>query len=423
MKILWFANTPCCASEKLQQGGGIGGGWLTSLEKLLVEHAHVELSIAFIWGQEIIPFKYNKTYYYPIFRNRSGSKVSRLINRFCNKTDDKKEINRMLKIIDKVNPDVLHIHGTEDNFGLIQAYTKIPVVVSVQGILSAISEKFFAGIPLAVGNKYEGIIPKLLAGSVKRSYGSLLKKAERERAILALTHNILGRTDWDKRITRLLAPNSRYFIGQEALRPVFYTQQWDKTQFGNPIKIVSVVSDSIFKGLETIVNTSRILNENRVLDFEWAVVGLNESSTHARIVKRWLDVDFKKLNIKLIGAVQDTELSSILVQADIFCQTSHIENSPNSLCEAMLVGLPCIASNVGGTDTILENRVEGILVQEGEPYSLAAMILKMVSDLEKAIQYANSARNRALKRHKKEEIASNLISIYNKLISEINVEK
>ena len=41
------------------------------------------------------------------------------------------------EVIDKVNPDIIHVHGTEINFGQIQNFLKeIPVVVSVQGLLS-----------------------------------------------------------------------------------------------------------------------------------------------------------------------------------------------------------------------------------------------------------------------------------------------
>lgn len=40
---------------------------------------------------------------------------------------------------------------------------------------------------------------------------------------------------------------------------------------------------------------------------------------------------------------------------------SHIENSPNNLCEAMILGMPCIATDAGGTSTLLSNMKDGLL--------------------------------------------------------------
>ena len=183
------------------------------------------------------------------------------------------------------------------------------------------------------------------------------------------------------------------------------------------MQIVTTLSDNLYKGLETIVTTSRILVENRILDFEWTIIGISEYSESSRIVQRWLKADFESLRIKLVGSKNQNELVDILLQSDIYCQVSHIENSSNSLCEAMLLGMPVIATYAGGTASLLFDKKEGILVQEGEPYSYAGAIYELAHNFMLAAEYARAARERALKRHSKKQIANDMISIYKAALS------
>jgi len=418
MRILWFANTPCGAAEKLVPDQPRFGGWLKSLEEQLVQHNDIELFICFYWAEELEPFKYKKTTYYPMSKIRVDSGTDHSNDRALHCVhDDKKEVKKLLRVIDAVKPDLIHVHGTEDNFGLIQAYTETPVVISVQGILSSICEKYFSGVPSFVAYQCEGLHPEFPFQSVNFLYNDMKKRAVRERKILSQARYIIGRTDWDRRVTRLLAPHSRYFVGNEILRSSFYEKQWNKGELGDPPQIVTVVNRELYKGMETIVNTARILCENNTVNFKWTVVGQSESGNVAKIIKRWLKVDFKPFHIDLVGGKNETELGAILLNSDIYCQVSHIENSSNSLCEAMLIGMPVIASCAGGTDSILDNRKEGLLVQDGDPYSFAGAIVEMIRNSQKAIEYGKSARNTAMKRHDKECITNTIVAVYKNILS------
>ncbi len=413
MKILWLANIPCGAAEKLSPSIVIGG-WLKSLEEELVENDHINLSVAFYYRKHIEAFRLKKTTYYPVYRKGNGSKFGRLMNRMLPKKHaDNSEVKEILKIVKEVKPDVIHVHGTEDNLGLIQKYTSIPVVVSIQGLLSPCSEKFFSGIPKLTAFINEGIRPKLLFSSSVSSYKKIKRNAKREQEILKISKNIIGRTDWDRRITRVLAPESKYFTGNEILRLPFYKMGWEKTKFGNIIQIVSTSTGGIYKGLETIVKTAQILKAYHTISFKWVIIGQNESGTLARLVKRWLKCDYKSLDIQFAGLKKEQELTDILINSDIYCQVSHIENSPNSLCEAMLVGMPVVASFAGGTDSMIKNKKEGIIVQDGDPYSYAGAIAEMANNFSMAKKMAKNARIHAKERHDKNKIVNSLINIYN----------
>ena len=411
IKVLWLSPTPCGAIEKISPNI-VTGGWMQSLEEEMVKNPEIELHVAFYTGVKLEAFKYKSTYYHPLFRKNTGSKLQRLFNRALpDKNKDKRELDEIYKIVQTINPDIIHVHGTEDNWGMIQKYTTIPTVVSIQGLLLPISEKYFSGIPKWDVFWNEGIISKLLFNSVLLSYRKMKKSEDREQEILRLSRNIIGRTDWDRRITRVLAPDSEYFVGNEMLRSIFYNARWEKKEFSPKLRIVSSCSNGVYKGLETIVKTATVLNKYGIL-FEWIVIGQKDSDMYAKMIQRYSKCNYEILNIKFIGSKNAEEVAEVLLESDIFCQVSHIENSSNSLCEAMILGLPIVATFAGGTDSMLENRKEGILVQDGDPYSMAGAIITLVINSEIAKEYSKNAREKAQVRHNKLMIVNSLLNIY-----------
>jgi glycosyltransferase involved in cell wall biosynthesis len=373
----------------------------------------IKMHVCFYWGIRLEPFSIGSTTYYPIFRNQGRSKIARHINKYFIADNDKSELKQLLKIIETVSPDVVHIHGTEDNFGLVQRLTNIPTVISIQGLLSPYTIKYFSGISRSAVRKFTPLKTNLTYVPILLNFVFFKKRAIRERQILALSKNIIGRTDWDKRVTRVLAPGSNYFIGNEMLRPSFYLKQWNRETENEKVKIVSVMGGAIYKGLETVVETARIIAGQKLFPFKWYVVGLNKQTPSVQIVSRWLKTKFIDEDIEFTGSLNEVQLSDLLIKADIYCQCSHIENSSNSLCEAMLLGMPIVASFAGGTDSILENRKEGLLVQDGDYYSFAGAIKSLVDNPIQAVEFASNARQRAVARHNPERIVNELINCYN----------
>ena len=71
---------------------------------------------------------------------------------------------------------------------------------------------------------------------------------------------------------------------------------------------------------------------------------------------------------------------------------------------------------VGGAGSLLTDKVEGILIQDGDPWSMAGAILELHRNPVWAKQLGTNARTRALERHNKEKIVSDLIEIYSSVI-------
>lgn len=420
MRILWFANSPC-GSVRRNKMETIAGGWLISLEDEIKKHFDIELNVAFFSNVKEAPFEYEGVHYYPMFFPMASTKIGRVLNRY--KTVDyidHKMLPVMLDVVKDTHPDLIHIHGTEERFGLIQNYIKdIPIVFSIQGLIAPYTEKYFSGLPSKNVYRNESLFDKLRKISYYDDYKNFKFRAKREIGYLNKAKYIFGRTFWDKTITGMLNVNRKYYVVDEILRLPFYQTKWNSLSFSNGnFKIISTISGGIYKGYETVLKTAALLKQNTKLNFEWIIAGYDDQSKCVQIAERYTKIKSSSVNVKFMGRVDAEKLSKMLSCSDVYVHVSHIENSPNSVCEAMLLGMPVIASYAGGTCSMLENEKEGILVQDGDPYIYAGAIVYIYTHFEKAKVYGENARKRALERHNPNRIGKQLLDAYKNIESD-----
>jgi len=420
MRVLWFSNTPALGIEYLNRGKVKGsGGWLYSLNKFLKDR--VELAVAFSYPYDIKPFQYENTKYYPIY---SGNIIlNNLKSRYLNWIPNQDFKQKYLDIIEDFKPNIIHIHGTENPFGCISDSTPIPIVTSIQGNITVLQYKFFDGIPKEYLN-----VPTINAKSVvslilnnwtsKGGYKRFCKLQKIEEQNIKTIHNFIGRTDWDKDIVSIQSPNSKYYHNDEVLRDEFYKQQWTQPK-NKTIKIHTTTGDAYYKGFETLCYALTLL-QRAGYDVQWNVAGISGNDAFLRIIRKLLNENYPKNGLNLLGSITADKLIDSMKECDLYVMPSHIENSPNSLCEAMMFGMPCIATCAGGTSSLLTNNEDGILIQNHDPWSMAGAILRLWKNPELAAQYGQKARQRALQRHDKNKIVTDLLNIYDSIIRDNN---
>ena len=89
-----------------------------------------------------------------------------------------------------------------------------------------------------------------------------------------------------------------------------------------------------------------------------------------------------------------TDVVDVLHGFDVFVQSSEYEGTPNCVLEAMAVGAPVVATTVGGTAELIDDRVHGLLVSPHDPAALAAAIATALDDRDAAGRRAVAARLR-----------------------------
>lgn len=406
MKVLWFTNTP---SNYKAAGGYNGGGWISSLEKEMVKRSDIQLGISFFKNNEPHKVIKEKTIYFPLEMGKR-SLLEKLKNRFLKPEKiDSLNVAKYIKIIDEFKPDVIEVFGTEDSFGLITKNIDIPVVIHIQGLLMPYDNAYF---PPSISKHNYLWSDFNLISILKRKIllTNFYNNANREIRIIKSNKNFIGRTVWDERIIKLFNQNSIYFYGSEILREVFYEDQ--NRTLPNKTIIITTISSPLYKGFDVVLKTAKLLKEEYNLDFTWIVYG----DLSPKYIENKVGIFSSDVNVELRGVVSAAELKKSLLGATCLVHPSYIDNSPNSICEAQILGVPVIATNVGGIPTLLKDGMAGWLVPSNDPFQMAYLIKMLSKNLSLNIEKGLIGKNIAKQRHDKVEIVDELIKIYNTLI-------
>ena len=110
------------------------------------------------------------------------------------------------------------------------------------------------------------------------------------------------------------------------------------------------------------------------------------------------------------------DVPRILNALDLFVLTSFSEGLSITLLEAMSVGLPIIATNVGGNSEVIEQEESGLLVESNQPTDLANAILRIMGSTGLAQRLGLNAQQRFLKNFTIEHMVKKLYEVYCTLV-------
>lgn len=414
MRILWIGNSGLYVPNNSCGGGYNGGGWVASVQKELMKTNDITLAIAFCKDGEPQKVIQNGVTYYPV-PNHTKSKKDKIIDLWKIKDVTRDEIlwpyyeEKFRNIIEDFKPDVIHIFGSELYQNLAALVTDgIPTILHIQGILS---ECIFNLLPPSVSKWQYYMSGKGLKGKY-HNYQYLAywhRSVHREKAILKAVPHVIGRTDWDRQTLAVLNPKAEYHYGGEILRDVFYEDK--KRVLPSKVVISTTISAPLYKGYDVILKVANILKNEIGLDFEWNVYG----NVQPEFMEKHTGLKHENLNVNLKGVATAEQLRDALVNSTLYFHSSYIENSPNSVGEAQLIGVPVVASRVGGTDSMVEHGKTGFLYPVTDPYMAAYYIKRLIEKQEENISMGKVAREVALVRHDKQAIVENLLKIYDEI--------
>lgn len=412
MRVLWFTNTPSCYEGKGNDYNG--GGWISSLEQeLRSNYINVKLGICF-YCDAGVKLKLEGVTYYPIKRNK---KLKSLFGQFFYSREKASYIYQeealldLIDVVDDFQPDVIHVFGTENVFGALYKVVGIPVVLHIQGILAPSLHSFLP--PKVSWLRYV-----FYNRSIKSIFAAYREKLIWERnsiienRIYRGVQYFMGRTAWDKSVVSLVNPRAKYFYCGEILRDVFYAFKENVRRIPQKTLFISTISWQIYKGADLALRTALLLKECMESDFEWHIYG----SDNAYFAEKLTGIKASDVNIVFKGVVCATKLKEAMLNSTAYIHTSYIENSSNAICEAQLSGCTCIATNVGGTSSLIENGVSGFLVPANDPYRMAYLMKYIADNRIENEKIGKAAFELAKKRHEKKEIVARVVEIYNDIL-------
>jgi glycosyltransferase involved in cell wall biosynthesis len=421
MRILWITNIIFPEPSKaLNIPSPVAGGWMYGLLEQIIKENEVEIAVATVYrGSEYA------------FLDVCGVKYYLLP---CdNNLRYNKSLERLWKDIFKSYvPDIVHIHGTEFLHGLacINSLKNEKFVVSIQGLVSVIERYYYAGISL------KGIVKNItIRDIVKRDtiINAKIKFKKRgwyEKEYIKKAGNVIGRTEWDKAHTKAINKSVVYYHCDEILRGEFYVaKKWNikkikrntifLSQATYPIKglhqvlkAVALIRDEYPDIIINIAGKSIIKNDNIKDQIKISGYGLYIN----RLIKK---LQLNK-HVTFKGLLTESEMRREYLASHIFICPSSIENSPNSIGEAQILGVPTIAANVGGIQDMVKHGETGMLYRFEEVEMLSEYIRMVFSDDSLAKKLSSQGIVSAEKRHDRVENSKKIIDIYKNIINSAN---
>lgn len=284
--------------------------------------------------------------------------------------------------------DLIHIHGNEHQYEIACKNFKIPKVISMQGIISEYLKYY----------KPSGL--KKLSWSIA-SYLELKG--------YKTVNNYSCRTNWDKSIVLNHNIRAQIFNIWETIRPQFF--DYSKKRKGNDI--VFIGGSNPIKRLDSALIAFDIIKRDR--DLNLLVIG-NTSVEYINsvIVNNNLNIGLNK-DVKILGFQDADGIIESFKNAFCLLHPSLIDNSPNSICEAQICGLPVVATNVGGVLTLIEDGVTGLLT-DSNPDFIAKQLLKLYDDDLLWSTISNNSSLASRERHNPNTIVENTLKMYKDII-------
>lgn len=413
--VLWICNTPLPEIQDTVGVRNYNEGWLVGISNQLRKRADIILHYAFPQN------RYQRT----LNRTIDGITFWGFHNYHKNPYKTERDSEEALyTIINRVNPDIIHIFGTEFPHALecmrcVQ--DKKRLLVSLQGLVSELARVYTKGIPYkdSVTGKMEGLRYQCLLTEKMDFY----KRGLNEKQILLNIKNVIGRTDWDEKCVRKRNKKCRYYHCDEILRDVFYEGSW---QIENVQRYSIFMSQSGYpiKGLHVLLAALSMIRE-KYPDVMVYIAGdksfLHKNTSYGCYIKKIIKKYQVEKNLTFLGFLTAEKIKERLIKAHVMVMPSLLENSPNSIGEAMILGTPIVAADVGGISSIMSNRKEGYLYTCTDKKALAQKICKIFSNDRLALWFSENGRRRAEKLYNRTDNLEQLLKIYSALMCKNNI--
>lgn len=402
---------------KLLTGTGelkASGGWMLGAANALLHSKEVHLTVASVTPlvQDLKYLKGEKIDFYALPLGKGNTRVNPDYEPYW------KEIKQ------KVQPDVIHIHGTEFSHGY--AYVKAcgadNVVVSIQGLVSAYYYYYYG---ISTWTVLKNItLRDLRSETIFHGKKDFRIRGEYEKDLIKRVNHIIGRTSWDSSRTWAINPNAEYHFCNETLRDEFYDGA--KWNYENCSRHTIFLSQGTYpiKGLHQMLLAMPLIlrhypdTQIRIAGTDitqerpiFGHLGLKGLLGYGKIIKSIIDKYNLSNKVVFTGNLNAEQMKEEYLHCNVFVCPSTIENSPNSLGEAQILGVPHLCSYVGGAMDMMKGN-EDCLYRFEEVEGLA---YKVCSIFDSGANQKDMSQE-AMVRHNPETNQQQLLNIYNNVI-------
>tara|TARA_R110002124_G_C8974716_1_gene515924 strand:+ start:82223 stop:83443 length:1221 start_codon:yes stop_codon:yes gene_type:complete len=364
--------------------------WISDLIELFRNKEDIELSIispnyftntneSFKLGKiQVYLFKYRLSFFPPKAYNLS--------------INYKFSTSSILKIVDDIKPDIIHLHGSENPHyatSVISLIDNYPVLVTLQGFVSLSS------------------VPKNPISRYIRWNRVRIEKIINSKAQYFTIANEQGLEELNKFNTKAKVYRDHY----PTTKPDVSSSDFPNKKYD----IVFYAKLSKNKGVEDLIAAVNILKKDHP-SIKAIIIG-GGSTEYTNYIEQLIESLGLVDNIILAG-FQPTQqdVFYLAAQAKVYVLPSHFDGIPGSIREAMFMKIPVVANAVGGIPTFNSEKECIALVEKGNINDLVQKIQLVLSDENYAQHLVNNAYNLITDKYDNGKIYSNMINIYNNIL-------
>jgi glycosyltransferase involved in cell wall biosynthesis len=178
--------------------------------------------------------------------------------------------------------------------------------------------------------------------------------------------------------------------------------------------VITVTHITPVKGMDVLARSAASIVE-RHPEVRFVVVGDGDEPDEASFRRLLDDLGLRD---RFLLAGDRTDVPDLLEAADLFVLPSRSEGQPNALIEAMAMGLPVVATRVGGVPEVAADGEEAVLVPPDSPEALASACATVLASADLRCRLGTAARERARREHDAAIMARQYEKLYGEILAE-----
>lgn len=419
MRVLWFSNALFSTEKK-----NATGTWLHTMSEALVAQGVVLANIS-------QSDKVNK-----ISRFDVGGIKQWVLPKFhlYNGLPSRNNIQKIQSIVESFQPDLIHIWGVESYWGLLSSrgYLKGAILLEMQGIKFSCVNVFWGGLSIkdvlsTIGIK-EIVKPSLSLIGRKNEFN---RWGRYEKEMLSKHDFICTQSEWVRSIiTPYIRKNCLLLNTQCIVRKEFLnSKQWaPHLERKSPVIFTTSSQPHAFKGIHDVINAVSVL-KSKYPAIELRIAGSFGAERkpilmagYTRYLLRIIKKNNLQQNVKFLGAINEEQLISEMLNADVMVQPSYVESYSLALAEAMCVGLPAVVSYAGAMPELAKDNETALFYSPSDFHRCAFLINKLFDNKQLSGELSFKARKLALKRNSSKSVVELQIENYRRVIERVGVK-
>lgn len=410
MKVLWFSNVGF-TNEPMHSTGT----WLISMANELLKADRIEL----------FNISQGDT---DIYKKKSIGQITQWLVPFEKLTKNglpsSKTIKFIQDIVDVLRPDIIHIWGTENYWGLLAARGLINgnVIIEIQGLKSVCYKYFYTNLTFwDIANCFglrEIIKPRNSIVSQRKSF---MKWGKFETEIILCNNNISVQSQWVYAYIKSINPQANILYTSIKLRDEFISaEKWERNKCFNYQIFTSCSSVLSYKGLHILVDSLAILKKKfptvQLVIAGYVVKDGIRQDGYTRWLKKKICMLGLENNVLWTGSLNAQGLVVQLQNAHVVVIPSLVETYCVALDESLSVGAPTVVSFSGAMPELAENNETAIFFPPGDSVMCASAIERIFDNdyIGESISEQAYEKNK-LKQNK--DFKNIQLGIYHKIIS------